>query len=359
VNNKKTILHIIQNFGRGGAETAVVGVLKNLNEYNNIVVAMNSFNQFGNELKYDKYYSLDLKSYYLFPLAIKKLRKIIIDNKVDLVHSQLYWSTVLARFACPANVPLVTTIQASLSNSFEYKKKWICWLDKFSYNHRDSTILGVSKDTLEDYFNFLKLKRHPNYVLYNFVDVTAFAKLPSIQSGNNESFKLITVGSLKLQKNQQFLLEAFTKLKDQNVSLDIYGEGLLREGLAKYITDHNLPVRLMGHIGNLNEVLGQYDLFVMSSLYEGFSLAVLEGMLMEKPMLLSNISTFTEQCDDTAVYFSLEDVNDLANKIKALRNDPARLKQIATAGKERVLQNFTLDHHMATLRKIYKEILGD
>ena len=165
MNNKKTILHIIQNFGRGGAETAVVGVLKNLAEYNNVVVAMDSFNQFGDELKYDKYYSLDLKSYYHFPLAIKKLRKIIIENRVDMVHSTLYWSTILARFACPPNIPLVTSIQASLSNSFEYKKKWIGWLDRFSYNRRDSTILGVSKDTLEDYFRFLKLEKHRNYVL--------------------------------------------------------------------------------------------------------------------------------------------------------------------------------------------------
>lgn len=320
---------------------------------------MDSFNQFGDELKYDKYYSLNLKSYYHFPLAIKKLRKIIIENKVDLVHSQLYWSTVLARFACPANVPLVTSIQASLSNSFEYKKKWIGWLDKFSYNRRDSTILGVSKDTLEDYFNFLKLKRHRNYVLYNFVDTKAFVTSASPTFTNNGTFKLVTVGSLKLQKNQRFLLEAFKKLSDKNISLDIYGEGLLREELAKYITDHKLPVRLMGLIGNLNEVLGQYDLFVMPSLYEGFSLAVLEGMLMEKPMLLSNIPTFAEQCDDTAVYFSLNDVNDLAEKIEALKNDPRRLQQIASAGKNRVLQYFTLDHHMATLRKIYKEILKD
>ena len=154
-------------------------------------------------------------------------------------------------------------------------------------------------------------------------------------------------------------MEAFKKLKGQNISLDIYGEGLLRDDLANYITDNDLPVRLMGHIGNLDEVLNQYDLFVMSSLYEGFSLAVLEGMLMEKPMLLSNIPTFTEQCDDTAVYFSLNDVNDLTDKIKTLKNDHVRLKQIATAGKNRVLQYFTLDHHMAALRKIYKDVLGE
>ena len=91
MGNKKTILHIIQNFGIGGAETAVVGVLKNLHEYNNIVVTLDGLNQFGNELKYDKYYNLNLKSYYLFPLAISKLRKIIKENNVSLpIHFFLY-----------------------------------------------------------------------------------------------------------------------------------------------------------------------------------------------------------------------------------------------------------------------------
>ena len=359
MNNKKTILHIIQNFGRGGAETAVVGVLKNLSEYNNIVVAMDPFNQFGAELKYDKYYCLHLKSYYHFPLAIKKLRKIIIDEKVDLVHSSLYWSTVLARFACPAHVPLISSIQASLSDSFEYRKKWIGWLDRFSYNRKASTILGVSKDTLDDYFNFLKLKRHRNYVLYNYVDEKAFPQLAPAKKIRDGIFKLITVGSLKLQKNHLFLLTALIKLKGQNISLDIYGEGSLRPELEKFIQNNELPVRLMGQADNLDKIMGEYDLFVMPSLYEGFSLAVLEGMLMEKPMLLADIATFKEQCADTAVYFSLNDANELADTINLLKNNTTRLKEIAVKGKERVLQYFTIEHHMAALRKIYNEVLSE
>ena len=320
---------------------------------------MDGFNEFEDELKYDKYYCLNLKSYYHFPLAIKKLRKIIIDNKVDLVHSSLYWSTVLARFACPHNVPLVSSIQASLTDSVEYKKKWVGWLDRFSYNRRRSTIIGVSQHTLDDYFNFLKLKKKNTYLLYNFVDTKKYTAVSNELPKNNNDFRLITVGSLKIQKNHRFLLEAFTKLKDQNISLDIYGDGLLKEMLAKFISDNDLPVRLMGKVGNINEVIAGYDLFVMPSIYEGFSLAVLEGMVMEKPMLLSDTPTFVEQAADSAIYFSLNDVDDLVEKILLLKNDSGRLKEIAIKGRDRALQNFTLEHHMATLRKIYKDILSE
>lgn len=357
MSKKKTILHIIQNFGRGGAETAVVGVLNNLSEYTNIVVAMDSRNEFGDELKYDRYYCLNLPSYYHFPLAIGKLRKIIKEHNVDIVHSTLYWSMILARLATPAHIPVINSIQASLSNSFEYKKKWICWLDRYTYNRRPCTIIGVSKDTLNDYFSFLNLTKGKNYVLYNYVDTSRFSYQQPSKKSVDKKFRMITVGSFKLQKNQLFLLEALCKLNNKDISLDIFGKGELQPMLEKYINENKLPVKLMGQVNNLQDFLGTYDLFVMPSLYEGFSLAVLEGMLMNVPMLLSDIETFREQCDDTAAYFSLSDINDLVNKIQLLKEDQNLLQHLANKGKERVLQHFTLEHHLTSLRKIYAAAL--
>lgn len=359
MNEKKTILHIIQNFGRGGAETAVVGVLKKLNDYRNIVVTLDPLNQFGDELRYDKYYCLNLPSYYLFPAAIGKLRRIIRENKVDLVHSQLYWSTLLARYACPKDIPLVTSIQASLTDSVEYKKNWICWLDRISYRKRHGRILGVSKHTLQDYFSFLNLKPGKTGVLYNFVDTDVFRK-PSfpVSKMNDGILRLVTVGNLKPQKNQAFLLEAFRQLKQYPVTLDIYGDGQLESSFKKMIEQEKLPVKLMGKVTDLSERLPAYDLFVMSSLYEGFSLAVLEGMAQEMPMLLSDIPTFREQCEGTAEYFSLAEMHDFIQKVLWLKNNPDRLKQMAEEGRKRVLENFTLDHHLKNLRQIYREELG-
>ncbi len=359
MNKKKTILHIIQNFGKGGAETTVVGVLKNLSEYNNIVVALDGFNEFGEELKYHKYYCLNVRSYYFSLLHIRELRKIIVDNKVDLVHSQLYWSTILARFACPKNVPLVTSIQASLTDSVEYKKKWIGWLDKFSYKRRPSTIIGVSQHTLDDYFHFLQLKKDSCYVLHNFVDPEVYEPIPSGKKNAEESFKLISVGSLKPQKNQRFLLEAFVKLKGHNISLDIYGEGMLRPEITQFIKENQLQVRLMGQVPHIRDVMGAYQLFVMSSLYEGFSLAVLEGMMMEIPMLLADIGTFREQCADAAVYFSLNDPGEFIDKLLVLKDDPELLNELAGKGKKIVLENFTITHHLTKLRSIYTAVLNN
>src|SRR4051812_6284329 len=100
---KKTILHLIYNLGRGGAETMLVTVVKELTDYNNIVVTLFPQNHFKDELKCDPYYRLHLKSVLLLPLAANRLKKIIKENKGDIVHPHLFWPTVLARMATPKN----------------------------------------------------------------------------------------------------------------------------------------------------------------------------------------------------------------------------------------------------------------
>lgn len=357
-NCKKTILHIIDDFGLGGAEATVVGVLKNLHEYNNIVVNLYNNNKFEHHLQYDTYYCLDLKSNKYFLSAAVKLRKIIIDNNVDMVHSTLFWSTIIARIATPKRIPLINSIQASISDSMEYKKKWMGRLDRFTYHLRNNIIIGVSKYTLSDYFSFLKLKPYKNYVVYNFVDETIFKPTPVIPNKANTPFKVLSVGSLKIQKNHHFTLQAFRLLKGEDIELDIIGEGNQRRELTKEINKHQLKVRLRGSKRNLQDIYPLYDLFILSSTYEGFALAVLEAMATKTPLLLSRIPAFVEQCSDTADYFNLDDVQELVRKIKQAKQGKACPGKNIENAYQRVTQFYTLEKHLDKLKSIYKEVAG-
>jgi glycosyltransferase involved in cell wall biosynthesis len=74
---------------------------------------------------------------------------------------------------------------------------------------------------------------------------------------------------------------------------------------------------------------------------------------------LSQIESFREQCDDTAIFFRLDDPNDLAMKIRLLAgNSPLRSK-LSENAYSRVLHNFTMPQHMEQLRKIYIENLNN
>jgi glycosyltransferase involved in cell wall biosynthesis len=85
---------------------------------------------------------------------------------------------------------------------------------------------------------------------------------------------------------------------------------------------------------------------------------VLEAMAMQMPLLLSDIPSFREQCEETAVYFDLNNVADPIQKIKNMAADKSKMYKMSLAAKERAVHNFTLAHHMAGLRKIYSEALN-
>lgn len=355
---KKTILHIIYNLGRGGAETMLVTVVKELTDYNNIVVTLFPQNHFADELKCDKYYCLNLSSVFQIPFTSGRLKKIIQENKVDIIHSHLFWPTILARMATPKNIPLITTIHAFIATAIEYKKWYIKWLDQVSYKLHKNIIITVAQGALNEYFQFLNVKVFKAYALHTFVDIKIFNSTPAtVEEKNDRIFKIITVGNLRKQKNHQYLLKAFKLLDNNKFQLDIYGEGPLRKEMELVINNNGLNVNLKGEVRNIEKIMNQYDLCVMSSTFEGFSLSVLEAMAMRMPLLLSDIKSFREQCEDTAVYFTLHDIKDFTEKLQALAADKNLRKKLGDAAHDRAVNNFTLEQHMQGLRKIYSEVL--
>jgi len=150
------------------------------------------------------------------------------------------------------------------------------------------------------------------------------------------------------------------QLNNKPIELDIYGVGIddTPAMLQQQIRATGAKVVLKGQVSNIEEIIPDYDLFVMSSTFEGFSLSTLEAMAMRMPLLLSDISSVREQGEDNAWYLSLSDVNDLADKIVQLSDtDKNILQQRAEAGRQRAINNFTLGQHIAGLRDIYTEAL--
>ena len=117
-----------------------------------------------------------------------------------------------------------------------------------------------------------------------------------------------------------------------------------------------MNVTLKGQVTDIQLKIPQYDLFVMSSLYEGFALSVLEAMALGMPLLLTDIDSFKEQCADTAVYY--DDTKTFISKLLDLKDDLRYRKAMGDSAKKRVLEKYTLDKHMLQLKMIYAEILA-
>ncbi|MEO6868843.1 MAG: glycosyltransferase [Ginsengibacter sp.] len=353
----KKILHVIYNLSRGGAETMLVHDINALTEFDHLIVTLQKDNHFLGELTNAEIICLDCPSLFNLANGINKLKKIIKNKNPDFVHSHLILPNFIARFAVPRRIPLLTTIHISLSQDFDYKKWRIRFLDRFTFSLRKSVIIGVSQIALREYVNFLKKEPYKKYVLYTFVDEKKFR--PGNHTRRNEEvINAIAVGSLGLQKNYQFLLNQFKLLKEQNVKLDIFGSGSLKNSLQSFIDRYKLPVTLKGEIKNLEQVLPNYDLYISSSLFEGFSLAILEAMAVKVPLLISNIGSFKEQCGDAALYFDLDKVGDFEEKLILLKKDKKLQDHMAESAYERVIKNYTFSIHLKKLRQIYMDVLS-
>ena len=356
---KKKIVHFIYNLGRGGAETMMVRVIKELDEYEHVVVTLFPMNHFGSELQCNKLICLNLKSLYQLPLALFRFKKLLQKEKPDLVHTHLFWPTAIARLTVPKKIPLLTTIHAFITVSVEYKKWYVRLLDKMTFRFRKSIIIVVAKGAMEEYFSFLNIKPYKAYTLYTFVDIDRFNTTAVKPKSRGAVFKIISVGALRKQKNYEYLVAAMARLTNKPVELHIYGVGELQEDLQNKINETGANIILKGEVNNINEILPQYDLYVMSSTYEGFSLSVLEAMAMGMPLLLSDIKSFREQCEDIACYFSLTDAADGARQIEMMaEKNLHELQQMGERAKQRAVANFTLQKHLQGLRTIYTDALG-
>ncbi|MBJ7694917.1 hypothetical protein C6P08_07415 [Weissella confusa] len=152
-------------------------------------------------------------------------------------------------------------------------------------SNRASVDKFVTAENLLDYDRILSLANEtaPNWV-------------------SDTRFKFVTVGRLSPEKNHKELLKAWQRLvvDNDNLLLIIVGYGPLEAQLKKLATRLNISssVIFTGRMANPYPAMKAADAFVFPSLWEGQGLSLLEAMILEKPVVVSDIPTSREIVSD-------------------------------------------------------------
>src|SRR5690606_19744280 len=101
--------------------------------------------------------------------------------------------------------------------------------------------------------------------------------VPKYTFKEKQEIKLINIGNLKPNKNQEAAIKALAELKHLNIMLDIYGEGGLRPYLQELITNTGAKVTLKGKAEITTDLFSKYDAFLMTSSNEGMPISLLEA----------------------------------------------------------------------------------
>jgi glycosyltransferase involved in cell wall biosynthesis len=162
---------------------------------------------------------------------------------------------------------------------------------KFLYKMAD-VLVACSQGVKEDLINNYGIKPDQITVIYNPVN-TKRARVASKEKIDHPWFSedipiIVNVGRLAIQKNQADLLRAFALVRqERDCRLVLIGEGPLREDLT--VLAQNLGIigdtLFLGFQENPFKYMTKSTLFAFSSIYEGFSLAVIEAMAVGCPVV--------------------------------------------------------------------------
>lgn len=355
---KKTIVHVIDSLGRGGAETMLVAILPELNRrYNVVLVTLRDTNDFEeSQIQCFRNYSLHCSHKRDYIGAIFKLNQIIKRHKPFLVRTQLYWSTVIGRIATPSKLPLAFSVHSKLSADPFGSNRLLYWIEKLTY-HKRQHLIAVSSSVLSDYDGIIGIKGK-NYVLNNFVHQDFFNRPYQFNLKEGATFKLVAVGNLKKVKNYQFLLNVIAGIKkgDLNFELDIIGDGDLKPELQKFIEIHNLPVKLLGKKSNVADLLPNYDAYIMCSLNEGFGNSPVEAMAIGLPLILNDSDTMKEISKGNAIFFESGNGDSLKESLMNFSNRRSELLDLSEKGKAISRDFYGREKYFLRLQKIYDQL---
>jgi glycosyltransferase involved in cell wall biosynthesis len=154
---------------------------------------------------------------------------------------------------------------------------------------------------------------------------------------------------LSPEKGLSYLIEAASLIphvKDR-VRFDIVGDGSCRMELEELVRKKELEdcIQFLGFRADIQTLMKDFDLFVLPSLSEGLSSAIMEAMASSLPVIASNVGGIPElvQNGDNGLLVRPADPESLARAVMQLAENPETLRQMGIRGRERVEEKFTLD----------------
>lgn len=198
------------------------------------------------------------------------------------------------------------------------------WIEKWLSKYTD-TLITINK---EDYETSQSFNAKETYKINGIgVDTSKFIYLPNKNYLRKElkipsnSVVLLSVGELIARKNHEVVIRAMHKLNIPNIYYVVVGEGKLHRKLKQLIHKFNLDnnVFLLGYRNDINALCNSSDIFVMPSIHEGLSVALMEAMSCGKPIIASRIRGNVDLIDDEfgilCDTFSIDDYAQAINKM--------------------------------------------
>ncbi len=268
-------------------------------------------------------------------------------------------------------VHLVTSLPLFVFSIFNFKTKLILRISglpklnlfrKFLWKLSEKNIYKITCPTQETYNNlskipFLKAKlvilRDP---ILSITEINKKRKKELNENLPKEDF-ILSIGRLTKQKNFSFLLNAFSKLNLENLSLVIIGKGELKHDLIKQSKKLNIEKKIffLNETDNVFNIIERAKYFVLTSLWEDPGFVLIEAAAMNKIIVSSNCPSGPKEIlknGQGGFLFNTNDENNFLEVFKELQNSSEKQLRNKIINAKMMTKEFTLFRHYKMINEV-------
>lgn len=298
---------------------------------------------------------------------LKNLWKIKLSFKPDVVHVQ---------YMAPGAIPIIlfklmglkSIVATAHTNADVYGAKAMKLL-KFLQSHVLRTFTCITLRTEKNFFgscslfdsSIRRIPAHAHYTIYNALP--GYIQISDNKKENNDIITIGVVSRLEHIKGMDLVVPAFAKVyeKNKNIRLLVVGDGSLRhqmeEDANRLQLGKNIEFAGMQKQTDLQSYYDKIDVLLMPSRSEGFGLTAIEGMARGCVLVASNTGGLPEVVREgyVGLLHQPESVNDLANKICSLIENPKHFEQMRSHLHDYV-QQFTFERYADLFNDLYSKL---
>ncbi|WML51589.1 glycosyltransferase family 1 protein [Neobacillus sp. PS3-12] len=332
----KRVLHIVSTMDRGGAETLIMNIYRNIDrkkiqfnfithtpmkcDFEDEIIALG-----GRIFKIPSLGQLGPFSY------VRDLMKIMSAHSYEAVHIHTDFQGGFPALAAKLS-GIKIRICHSHSNSWprgnQFMDRTALKIFQTLIKISSTRFCSCSSEAAEFLFGKRSFESSKVKILNNGIDLTQFE---NIQENRNEILRELDipvgakiighVGRFSTSKNQTFILKVLKKLleKDKRVFALLVGDGPLKqqieeEALKLGIVDH---IRFLGVRSDIPRLMRHFDVFLFPSLFEGFGIVTIEAQSSGTPCIMSDmVPRSTDMGLGLVTYLSLDESIDVwGNKL--------------------------------------------
>lgn len=263
--------------------------------------------------------------------AIRMLSRVIRDQKPDAILAGLWPLTFLAAASHILSGRIGRLVLSEHNQLSMQYREWglrhrIMLRITLAFACRVSSANGaVSLGVVRDLARLTMLNKAQFHVLYNPLRV-----LPAPSSAEQDAAeakwrkprggRVLTVGTLKAQKNHKLLIDAISEVEGRKAETIIVGDGPMHAELEQYIDVRGLgdTCQLVGKHENPSAFFQSADLFVLSSNYEGLPNVLVEAMSFGLPIVSTDCPSGPDEILQGGKFGALVPVGDIQALSRAI-----------------------------------------